>query len=76
MLSQNNMSRAQVAVLYLILTTAIASGIAIYSSASTITVLLKTATSGLFLPLLISLIVSFFLIRLSIFLKVTKSIGL
>lgn len=61
MLSQNNMSKAQVAVLYLTLTTAIASGIAIYSSASTITVLLKTATAGLFLPLLISLIVSFLL---------------
>ncbi len=61
MLSQNNMSKAQVAVLYLTLTTAIASGIAIYSSASTITVMLKTATAGLFLPLLISLIVSFLL---------------
>jgi len=61
MLSQNNMSRAQVAVIYLVLTTAIASGIAIYSSASTFTILLKTATAGLFLPLLISLIVSFLL---------------
>lgn len=61
MLSQSNMSRAQVAVIYLVLTTAIASGIAIYSSASTITALLKTATAGLFLPLLISLIVSFLL---------------
>ena len=59
--SQGDMSRAQVAVLYLVLTTAIASGIAIYSSASTVTVLLKTATAGLFLPLLISLIVSFLL---------------
>lgn len=58
---QDNMSRAQVAVLYLVLTTAIASGIAIYSSASTVTALLKTATAGLFLPLLISLIVSFLL---------------
>ncbi|NOQ42199.1 MAG: AI-2E family transporter [Desulfuromusa sp.] len=59
--SQGDMSRSQVAVLYLVLTTAIASGIAIYSSASTVTVLLKTATAGLFLPLLISLIVSFLL---------------
>ena len=58
---QGDMSRAQVAVLYLVLTTAIASGIAIYSSASTVTALLKTATAGLFLPLLISLIVSFLL---------------
>ena len=59
--SQSGMSRAQVAVLYLVLTTAIASGIAIYSSASTVTVLFKTATTGLFLPLLLSLIVSFLL---------------
>ncbi len=59
--SKSDMSRAQVAVLYLILTTAIASGIVIYSSASTVTALLKTATTGLFLPLLLSLIVSFLL---------------
>ncbi len=59
--NQNNMSRAQVAVLYLVLTTSIASGIAIYSSASIITGLLKTATVDLFLPMLISLIVSFLL---------------
>ncbi|SDZ83813.1 putative permease [Desulfuromusa kysingii] len=72
MLSQNNMSRAQVAVLYLILTTAIASGIAIYSSASTITALLKTATAGLFLPLLISLIVSFLLDPLVYFFEGNK----
>lgn len=54
-------NKAQVAVLYLVLTTAIASGIAIYSSASTITALLKTATTGLFLPILLSLIVAFLL---------------
>lgn len=56
-----SMNRAQVAVLYLVLTTAIASGIAIYSSASNITALLKTATTGLFLPILLSLIVAFLL---------------
>ncbi len=61
MSNQAGMSRAQVAVLYLVLTTAIASGIAIYSSASTVTALFKTATTGLFLPLLLSLIVSFLL---------------
>ncbi len=61
MSSQSGMSRAQVAVLYLTLTAAIATGIAIYSSASTVTVLFKTATTGLFLPLLLSLIVSFLL---------------
>ena len=59
--NQSGMSRAQVAVLYLVLTMAIASGIAIYSSASTVTELLKTATAGLFLPILISLIVSYLL---------------
>ncbi|MDX2479397.1 MAG: AI-2E family transporter [Desulfuromusa sp.] len=61
MSDQNGMSRAQVAVLYLVLTTAIASGIAIYSSASTVTVLLKTATAGLLLPILLSMILSFLL---------------
>jgi len=59
--SQGGMTRAQVAVFYLVMTTSIASGIAIYSSASTATALLKTATAGLFLPVLISLIVSFLL---------------
>lgn len=58
---QGGFNRAQVAVLYLVLTTAIASGIAIYSSASNITALLKTATTGLFLPILLSLIVAFLL---------------
>ena len=60
-MSDGSMNRAQVAVLYLVLTTAIASGIAIYSSASTVTALLRTATTGLFLPILLSLIVSFLL---------------
>lgn len=55
------LNRAQVAVLYLVLTTAIASGIAIYSSASNITTLLRTATTGLFLPVLLSLITAFLL---------------
>ncbi|MFO7812174.1 MAG: AI-2E family transporter [Pelovirga sp.] len=53
--------RAQVAVMYLVLTTAIASGIAIYSSATTFTTLLRTATAGLFLPILLALIVAFML---------------
>ena len=61
MSNQGGMSRSQVAVLYLVLTTAIASGIAIYSSASTVTALLKTATTGLFLPLMLALIASFLL---------------
>ncbi len=54
-------SRAQVVLLYLVLTAAIASGIAIFSSASTVTGMLRTATDGLFLPILLSLIVAFVL---------------
>ncbi|MDT8419033.1 MAG: AI-2E family transporter [Desulfuromonadales bacterium] len=54
-------SRAQTLMIYLVLTGSIASGIAIFSSASTVTDLLKTATSGLFLPLLLSLIATFLL---------------
>lgn len=54
-------SRAQVLLLYLVLTASIASGIAIFSSASTITDWAKTATSGLFLPILLSLILTFLL---------------
>jgi putative permease len=58
---QGGFTRAQIAVFYLVLTAAIASGIAIYSSATIITQLLKTATEGLFLPILLSLIGSFLL---------------
>ena len=58
---QNHWSRAQVAVLYLVLTTGIASGIIIYSSATAFTDLFRTATSGLFLPILLSLVLSFLL---------------
>ncbi len=46
---------------YLSMTAAIASGLAIYFSASTILALLRNATSGLFLPLLLALILSFLL---------------
>lgn len=62
-------NRAQVAVFYLVLTTAIASGIAIYSSASTFTSLLQQATAGLFLPLLLAMIVAFMLDPLVSFLE-------
>ncbi|MCF6179074.1 MAG: AI-2E family transporter [Geopsychrobacter sp.] len=53
--------RAKNLVLFLILTAGIASGITIFSSASTVADWLQTATSGLFLPLLLSLIVTFLL---------------
>lgn len=61
MSQQSVVSRAQALLLYLVLTASIASGIAIFSSASTVTEWLETATSGLFLPLLLSLIVTFLL---------------
>jgi len=57
----NAFSRPQLLLLFVVLTAAIASGIAIFSSASTITAMLRTATDGLFLPILISLIVMFLL---------------
>lgn len=64
---QSGFSRAQVILIYVILTAAIASGIAIFSSASTITSMLRTATDGLFLPILLSLIVAFLLDPLVLF---------
>jgi len=61
MAEQRGFSRAQVLLLYLVLTASIASGIAIFSSASTIADWVKTATNGLFLPILLSLILTFLL---------------
>lgn len=61
MAEHSGVSRAQALLLYLVLTASIASGIAIFSSASTVTDLLKTATAGLFLPILLSLIATFLL---------------
>jgi putative permease len=61
MTEQSGFSRAQVVLLYIVLTAAIASGISIFSSASTITSMMRTATDGLFLPVLLSLIVAFLL---------------
>ncbi len=46
---------------YLSMTAAIASGLAIYFSASTVLALLRSATVGLFLPLLLALVLSFLL---------------
>jgi putative permease len=48
-------------VLFIILTAGIATGITLFSSASTIVHWFQTATSGLFLPILLSLIVTFLL---------------
>lgn len=54
-------SRAQLLLLYLLFTAAIATGLAIFSSASTVISLIQRATSGLFLPVLLALIVAFLL---------------
>jgi putative permease len=58
---RKNLSRAQLILLYLSLTAAIATGLAIYSSVSTLFAVLAGATEGLLLPLLLSLIVTFLL---------------
>ncbi len=55
------LTRAQLLLLYLALTAAIATGLAIFTSASTIIALIKTASAGLFLPIFLSLIVAFLL---------------
>jgi len=49
-------TRAQLLVFYLVFTAALATGLALYSSASNTLSLVRTATSGLFLPLLLALI--------------------
>jgi putative permease len=54
-------TRGQVLLAYLVLTASIASGIAIYSSATSLTNLSQTAFSVLFLPLLLALVLSFIL---------------
>lgn len=53
------MTRAQFILLYLALTGAIATGLAIFFSASTIISLTRTATEDLFLPILLSMIMAF-----------------
>ena len=54
-------TRAQVALAFLVFTAAIACGLAVYSSASSLIGLLREAFSVLFLPLLLSLVLSFLL---------------
>lgn len=58
---QRGWTRAQVALAFIILTFAIASGLVIYSSATSLIGLWRTASSVLFLPLLISLVLAFLL---------------
>jgi putative permease len=54
-------TRAQVALAFLVLTAAIACGLTVYSSATSLVGLWRTASSVLFLPLLLSLVLSFLL---------------
>jgi len=54
-------TRGQILLAFLVLTASIASGLAIYSSASSLTGLSRTAFSVLFLPLLLALVLSFLL---------------
>ncbi|MFA5516941.1 MAG: AI-2E family transporter [Desulfuromonadales bacterium] len=57
----NNFNRVQMLLLFLALTAAIATGLAIFSSVSKMFVLIQEATAGLFLPLLLSLVATFLL---------------
>lgn len=61
LLYKRKMNRSQAMLLYLTLTAGIASGLMLYSSATTIMSLFRTATTVLFIPLLISLILTFLL---------------
>ncbi|RME37146.1 MAG: AI-2E family transporter [Deltaproteobacteria bacterium] len=61
MAGSNGLTRGHVLLFYLVMTASIASGLAIYSSASRITELLHTATTGIVLPVLLALVLSFLL---------------
>ncbi|MBN2646071.1 MAG: AI-2E family transporter [Desulfuromonadaceae bacterium] len=56
-----NLNRSHFLLFYLAMTAAIASGLAIFSSASNITLMLQSAASGLFVPLLLALVTAFLL---------------
>lgn len=65
---ENNMTqgkrridRTQMILLYFVLTAGLATGLAIYSSATTFIALVRTASAVLFLPLLLSLVLTFLL---------------
>jgi putative permease len=60
-LTRQRNSRAQAALLFVALTAGIATGLAIYSSASAFIDLMRTATAVLFLPLLLALVLAFLL---------------
>jgi len=61
MAPKQDLTRVHLLLLFLVLTAGIAAGLSIFSSASTIISLVQTATTGLFVPILLSLIVTFLL---------------
>ncbi len=61
MAPKQDLTRVHLLLLFLVLTAGIAAGLSIFSSASTIISLIKTATTGLFVPILLALIVTFML---------------
>ncbi|WP_245803941.1 AI-2E family transporter [Geothermobacter hydrogeniphilus] len=58
---QLSLTRTQLLLIYLVLTAGIASGLALFTSASRITELLHVATTGIVLPVLLSLVLAFLL---------------
>jgi putative permease len=61
MAPKQDQTRVHLLLLFLALTAGIAAGLSIFSSASTVISLIQTATTGLFVPILLSLIVTFLL---------------
>jgi putative permease len=61
MLKLRGLNRTQMLLLYLVLTAGIATGLAIFTSVSRITAMLHTATTGIFLPVLLALVAAFLL---------------
>ncbi len=59
--AKRQIDRTQMILLYFVLTAGLATGLAIYSSATTLIVLVRTASAVLFLPLLLSLVLTFLL---------------
>ncbi|WP_233189304.1 AI-2E family transporter [Geothermobacter hydrogeniphilus] len=58
---QLSLTRTQLLLIFLVLTASIASGLALFTSASRITELLHVATTGIVLPVLLSLVLAFLL---------------
>ena len=59
--TKRHADRTQMILFYIVLTTGLATGLAIYSSATTLISLVRTASAVLFLPILLSLVLTFLL---------------